>query len=555
MTLALRASKRGSILVTILLMLSVLALLVATVAKDSGQTLQTVAQSGRDTQAKYAAYAGLEYTMNELRQDDKFIGERIADRHGRVKTGLDGLDDFEFDVLIWNNTQSSEDVKDKEPEDIEGPDGLLVKPDTVYLVSSGRNLQRGEEVLISSVAGTARKVRPVFDDAAYARTKMTIMGEESMIDAWDSIKSGDYVAGKFPGEMGGGGDPNAPSPTVEDYKATLGTDSSAGRTLRLVNGARLNGYYRVGPEANPDNAFGLDQGTTSSSGMFSDSETEYAVTTAQALDQIAGQEPAVSGQLGDEKVDVDSKDTDVPKFTAPYADEDCAVPPVLNNPSTPVLDDNGKQVYNEKGDPKMNPPAPVKLPHGGYTHITVPPGQTLELEAGVYYFRDELAVDSGSIITRGDGPVVIFCGKKATFHNADVNPDRRTSNLQLCFTDGDKENSANLNQAMVAVGDVLGGSGSVSPEILKSIISRQLGSDPNDREGFSYLEVTGDSKLRGGISGSSLVANFKNSEIFGSVMGNIVRGENTKIHQDLSLKGSNLMVGGGWILEGVHQLR
>lgn len=538
-------------MVTILLMLSVLALLVATVVKDSGQTLQTVAQSGRDTQAKYAAYAGLEYAMNKLRLDEKYVGKEISERHGRVKDNLEGLDDFEFDVLIWNNTQSLEDAGEEEPTDIEGPDGLAIKPDTVYLVSSGRNLERGEEVLISSVAGTARKVRPVFDDAAYARTKMTIMGQDSMVDAWDSVKSGDYVAGKFPGELGGNNDPNAPTPSTEDYKATLGTDSSSGRTARLLDGARLNGFYRVGPEATEENAFGPDMGTPSGS----DGERTYAVTTSETPDQIAGKEPDIAGQLGEEKVNIDSKDTDVPKFTAPFADEDCALPPVLNNPSTPVLDDQGKQVYDDKGNPKMYPPAPVKLPHGGYTHITVPPGQTLELEAGVYYFRDDLSVDSGAIITRGDGPVVIFCGKKATFHNADVNPDRRTSKLQLCFTDGDKENSNNLSLAAAAMTDVLSDAGEVSPELLKSVISPPLPGDPTEREGFSYLEVTGNSKIRGGVSGASLVANFKDSELFGSIMGNILRGENTKIHQDLSLKGSSLMVGGGWVLEGVHQVR
>lgn len=530
-------------------MLSVLALLVAIVAKDSSQTLKTVAQSGRDTQAKFAAYAGLEYTMNKLRIDEKFVGEEISERHGRVQDGIDGLPNFEFGVLVWNNTQSQEDVKDKKPVDIEGPDGLMIKPDSVYLVSTGRNMESGEEVLLSTVAGTARKVRPVFDDAAYARTKMAIVGENSLVDAWDSVKSGEYVAGKFPGDMGGGGGgPSDPSPNVENYQATLGTDSSAGRTLRLMAGARLNGYFRVGPDTNPKKAFGLE-----SSGF---DEDEVPVTTALKKEQLAGKEPMTAGQLGEEKVEVDSKDTDVPKFTAPFADEDCVPPPLLNNPSTPVVDSGGKQVYDEKGNPKMNPPAPVKLPHGGYTDLHVPPGQTLELEAGVYYFRDELSVQSGSIITRGDGPVIIFCGKKASFNNAEINTDQKTSNLQICFTDGDTKNSTNLAAASAAVQDILQpGSKPLPAEVLKSILSPQLSKDPNDRNGFSFLEVTGDSKVHAGISGASLVANFQDSEIFGSVMGNIVRGQDTKIHQDLSLKGSNLMVGGGWILEGVHQVR
>jgi hypothetical protein len=38
-------------------------------------------------------------------------------------------------------------------------------------------------------------------------------------------------------------------------------------------------------------------------------------------------------------------------------------------------------------------------------------------------------------------------------------------------------------------------------------------------------------------------------------LANVVKSQGTNIHQDLALKGSNLMNSGGWALEGVHQLR
>lgn len=549
-----RKTRKGSILVTILLFLSILAILVAAVAKDSGQALQTVAQSSRDTQAKYAAYAGLESAMNELRIKETYHGDPgITKNYGELRKNLKGLDNFEYEVLIWNNIKDP--ASTDEPKEIDGPDGIKVQPDTVYLVSSGRNVERGEEVIISSMAGTARRVRPTFDDAAYAKSKLAVMGADSLVDAWDSVADGDYVAGDFPGSTGGGGGggPGAPSPNVQDYKATIGTDTAAGRTLRLLDGAKLNGYYRVGPTVDNGNAFGLDSGTTSG-GFTGSSTTEYAVTTAQSPNQIAGQEPSMPGTLGDDKYMVDNKDTEVPRFTAPFADEDCIAPPTLNNSRTPVLDGNGKQVYNDKGKPMSNPPAPVALAPGAYTHVEVPADQTLELTAGVYYFRDEMLVQNGKVTTKGDGPVVIFCGKKATFDGAKINPDGGTAKLQLCFTDGDKENSTNLDEAAAAVRDVVA-AGGVSPDAVKAMISPQLSSNTSEREGFSFLDIKGESEVHGGISGNNLVANFQNSEIFGSVMGNIVKAQNAKIHQDLSLKGSNLMVGGEWILEGVHQIR
>ncbi|MCA9779329.1 MAG: pilus assembly PilX N-terminal domain-containing protein, partial [Candidatus Eremiobacteraeota bacterium] len=203
-----RPSRKGSILVTLLFMTSILALLVAAVATDSFQSMKTVGQSSRDTQAKYAAYAGLEIVLNELRKDEYYIGEdRISDRHGTISGQMQGLDKLKYEVFVWNNIQERNEGGKVEGEasDIEGPDGILVRPDTVYIVSSGSDTIKGEEVLLTSMAGTARRIRPVFDDAAFARTKLMLTGMDALVDAWDSAESGSYVSGDFPGETGGGG--------------------------------------------------------------------------------------------------------------------------------------------------------------------------------------------------------------------------------------------------------------------------------------------------------------------------------------------------------------
>ena len=98
----LNKTSQGSILVTLLFMTSILALLVAAVATDSFQSMRTVGQSSRDTQAKYAAYAGLEIVLNELRKDEYYLGdEKISDRHGSVTGNMSGLEKLRYDVLVW----------------------------------------------------------------------------------------------------------------------------------------------------------------------------------------------------------------------------------------------------------------------------------------------------------------------------------------------------------------------------------------------------------------------------------------------------------------------
>lgn len=558
---------QGSILVTVLFMTSILALLVAAVATDSFQSLKTVSQSGRDTQAKYAAYAGMEVALNELRKEESFHGrDEFTDRHGRITGEMEGLEKLKYDVLVWNNIQTRDENGQVEgtPEELTGPDGIVVKPDTVYIVSSGSDTVRGEEVLLSSMAGTARRVRPVFEDAAFARSKLALTGEDALVDAWDSQGWASYVEGSFPGDPGAGGgdkdkgkdiDIDTGLSNVEDYQATLGTDSGEGRTLRLLGGARLNGHYRVGPEAPQGaNLFGLDSGSsdgsTTTNPRFggSDGETSYPITTASSEEQVAGQEPSGGTGLGETKAIKDTKATEVPVFKSPVADEDVLAAVTLDNKWTKKEDKWGKE-YNA-------PPAPTALAPGGYESVTVPKDQTLVLKPGVYFFRDEFLVEGGTVTTTGSGPAMVFCGKKAKFINAQVNEPGKTSSLQLCFTD-DITDEDELNTTVDLLKDKLGiGNNELEVDKFRDDISpKSIGKSGEERRGYSQLEISGTTEVHGSISGHNLVSVMNGGEIFGSIMGNVIYGENSKVHQDLALKGSNLMAAGGWKLEGVHQVR
>lgn len=595
--------RSGSILVTLLFLISVLALLVATVASDSLQTLKTVSQSGRDTQAKYAAFAGMEMVMNELRKQDRYIGDPIdGPNHGHTTGSLGELDKVAYDVLIWNNmtdgSSGGGSSSSESGDPIEAQGGVQVQPDTVYMISTGTDTVQGEEVVLSSLAGTARRVRPVFEDAAYARSKMIVTGAEALVDAWDSGGGWTkYVAGDFPaagstgtaggggggGGGGGAGGPGMDPPTVQNYKATLGTDSPAGRTLRLLSGSKLNGHFRIGPMAGGSGAFSQDSGSTSSSGSGgvrgsgSDSDgggttttTSYGVATASTpADQIAGVEGSPSTYHK-----VDDKTTEMPRFMAPYNSDDLVAAPTLNNPSS------SKEVPGDiPGTTKTVtvPPAPVDLEPGGYTNINVPSDQTLRLSPGVYYFHEGMDV-SGKITLAGGDPVIVFVGKKAVFNNAEINKDGRTSSLQFCFTDEEKDPEKLSDLASSLAGDFEpvssgssttagdsdggtspfpgGGSSTGVPDDYVGRIIAPYGDpdDPTSREGASQLEING-GEFYGSVAGKNLIVTGQGGDIFGAVMANVFKVNNTKVHQDLALKGSNLMNAGGWALEGVHQVR
>jgi hypothetical protein len=574
-------------MVTLLFMVCVLALLVATVANDSLQTLKTVSQSGRDTQAKYAAYAGMEMVMNKLRQQPRYIGEEtLGENHGRTTDNLTELNRVSYDVLIWNNMREESagggSGADRDP--IDGPDGVVVQADTVYMVSTGTDTVRGEDVLLTSLAGTARRIRPVFEDAAYARTKMVLLGH-TLVDAWDSGGGWTkYVGGSFPGEVTGGGSSTGgpgppPTPTVEDYEATLGTDSGAGRTLRMLGDSRLNGYYRIGPGVSDEGAFSSDSGstgtTTSPFGGGSVTTTFGVATAVSPATQIAGVETEPEGYYK-----LDDKSTEMPRFTSPYDSDDLLPAPVVANPSTTrtETDRAGHEVEVHV------PPAPVAVVPGGYERIDVPANQTLQLSPGVYYFSEEMKVE-GKVELTGSDPVIIFVGKKAVFDNAEINHEGKTSSLQLCFTDELKDDdeisslvgalqdyfelpsapSDSAATTTTATGDGTATAPAPPPDtdnlpayirsILSPVVDPSLpADDPNAREGASVLEMNG-GEFYGSVSGKNLVVLGNGGDIYGSMMANVVKSQGTNIHQDLALKGSNLMNAGGWALEGVHQVR
>lgn len=374
--------------------------------------------------------------------------------------------------------------------------------------------------------------------------------------------------------------------------------------MRMLSGAKLNGHYRVGPGVSDEGAFSDDSGTPTGGGGYpggygggdgggSGPSVTYGVATAQdPVTQIAGVDP-MEGGSGAGVPDgtyhkVDDKTTEMPRFTAPYDADDLLAPPtVYNPPGTRYIPPPHGSPPGTPGMTVPTPPPAFDLSPGGYESIDVPGDQTLRLSAGVYYFKEGVNV-RGKIEVAGGDPVIVFIGKKAVFDNAEINNDGSTSALQFCFTDEEKDPDVLADLVSSLLPDfelpagtattstsptttspfpagVAGGGGSTTadtspaattlPEYVRQIVA-PVGdpTDPETAEGASILEVNG-GKVFATIAGKNLVVEGNGGEIFGGVMANVVRGNGTDIHQDLSLKGSNLMNSGGWALEGVHQLR
>ena len=237
-----------------------------------------------------------------------------------------------------------------------------------------------------------------------------------------------------------------------------------------------------------------------------------------------------------------------------------------------------KEVKTKSGGTKTVPvpPEPMNLAPGGYMGITVGDDQTLRLSPGVYYFHEEMNIGASRIELAGGGsdPVVVFVGKEAVFNGSRVNEGGNAARFQLCFCDEQKD-PLELNAIVDEIknkfeppggggdsttdgsairGGTTGG-GATLEEKVRGIIAPGTNTPvTEDDEGTSVLRTNG-AQITGSVSGKNFVTIANGGDLYGGIMGNVIIGNSTRIHQDLSLKGSNLMATGGWSLEGVHQLR
>ena len=525
MSCGVRSKSRGSILVVILLVLSVLAILVAVVAQDGLGTLQGVGKASRQKQAKYAATAGLQKVMNEIgkaeRIDVVYRGESVVNADTGLHVGhLPNMTHLRYEVQITNNMEA--DLETGSP--LRTPDGRDVPPGTVYLHARGFNEENGADVQIAGMIGLARKTRPNFDDAAYARNYMRL--QNTIVDAWNSVEDGSYDDGSWDGS-----DPDYNAP-VEDRpgnlrgaEATVGGDGGHREALVLQN-STVDGFAAMAPQAVPD-------GHTLFAERIDSDDPPPVVAALSTL------------MTADPKANLKDKTVDVPRFQAPFTPADAAA-----NGSRTVNNPKPKKPKDPPDDWKPGPPPPYELDPGPYEEVTVRNNQKLILRSGVYYFSEKFEITNAEIELdiRNNDPVTIFFGKKAIFNGATVNQYGSTHDLHLCFTDEEKDPDLILSE-FAGIPDA-----QLRKEMEDRITPAYRAKLESKRKGYSFFYNNG-SSVHAIAAGSRVYNQQLGGEFFGAIVAGDLFVRNAELHQDLSLSGAQTIGGGTWTLEGVHETK
>ncbi|MCA9791739.1 MAG: hypothetical protein KC910_08085 [Candidatus Eremiobacteraeota bacterium] len=481
-----------------------LAMMVAVVGMQSNNNLHQQSSASQRKQVVYAAYAGLESAMNELRKDDTFSGD--VPGSGRHAGALYGDPDLVYEVEVTNNLYGAPGTNKT------ASDGSTVYPGTVYLQSSGIAYESGTMVTQGGAVGTARKVRPVFEDGAYARSLLSVANTE--IDAWDSAADGDYDNGHGGGGGGGGSGGGGSTGNIKDDEATIGGDAKAVESILVGAGTKLDGQIQCAP-------------TTASGPLIgTPSEPAPVMITPGALIDVTPQ------------AERRTEANEVPRFRAPYHPNDANGKYVdVNNHG------HGPPPGSPPGTPG-SPPDDYVLDPGAYAEVTVHSNQTLVLKSGVYYFRDKFDMHDSEIkldIHHGD-PVTVFFGKKAVIMNSDVNKWGDAVELQFCFSDEEKDPVA----IAAELPNYYSGDRLTAEQAKVAVVGAKLE--------YSFADF-GNSDIQACTAGRNLVGKVHGGEYFGAIMAQDFFLSNTKLHQDLSLKGANLLTAGNWALEGVHEVK
>lgn len=193
----------------------------------------------------------------------------------------------------------------------------------------------------------------------------------------------------------------------------------------------------------------------------------------------------------------------------------------------PPFDDSASTVVNDSSfdtlvDSTDNAGAKVLDP-GAYEIVAVPNGKTLELQSGVYYFEDTLALESATIVLNGSGPVKVFIGETLTVQSSTVNPsavdadnkNRKPADLQFLFAD-------------------------------KKVY-------PPTGEEYSEMIVS-NSTINAVLIGAKLQARLSCTQYFGAVQGHNIEADNTSFHYDLALENLEIDNFSKWKLRGLTAL-
>jgi hypothetical protein len=356
-------------------------------------------------------------------------------------------------------------------------------------------------------------------------------------------------------QLGGVGDEKVASGDEEVYLFAQGfTQEGAGKPLAAMGGTAYRPGAAIAEACFADGDLSMDQGMSDGfdsrigDHWYNPAETDAAKKTLLGLSGNVGgnRDIYISGATVDGNVvtpDPASFDLGGTSYGSPgnvdiggatikgkqeTPDSPREVPEVV----VPFDDDSATTVYDSSNfdtlkDSKVVPPPdtdPAKvLPPGAYATVSVPSGKTLELQSGVYYFKDSLSVSGATITLNGSGTVKVYVGSTLYASGSNISPsqtdstnkNRKPSDLQFLFADK-KE-------------------------------------DPYTGEGYSEMVVQ-DSTVNAVAIGAKLKASMNNSEYFGAIQANKIRANSVNFHYDKALEDMEVENFSKWKLRGLTNL-
>lgn len=482
---------------------TIIILLMATVGQGVLKNLGDTRHAGENDRARYAAFAGVQRALAEIRLDPNWGSASW----GVVLTyNLPQEPGLTYECKVFNNTMG---VAGKVANI--GAQNITVPPGQVYVVTSGYDAMVPANVRsLGGMAGSLLQRTASFDNSSVTDSRTSLL--DSIVDAYDRTK------GKWDGYSVNN---SAGIVAIIPKRATIIMNK-----FYSLSGAntKLDGH---GERINTD---GVDPNTLTA--VPYDSSDGTATITDTSVTNTA------PDQLG------------IKRNTSPQ------IIPAIVSPIAPV---SGRDIVAGGADPDIT--GGVLKNGKAYNKLTVPPGKSITLKSGRYFF-DSIDMDNGEIqIDSSKGPVIVYVGQEMKVANGStVNKDGYARNLQVYFTDEKPDETApgvpridndptSLNFGL----PVLNEDGTPRTKSDCQIVNKSSVCMVSAGKHTDYL--VGSNLASDGLGGYTGSGMSDSSDFFGAVIGNEVVGVEGRMHYDTSLKGAALGLNAGWVLDGVHDLR
>lgn len=497
--------QRGTLLVTILWIVTLIMLMMATVGRDVSKSLHDDHREVYSARGRFAAYSGTQRVLARLRLDSTYGTAGTYDPEALNESFAGGMycatfphptdPTLRYQIKVINRVGTSgttigahtyDDPTDRVKFKTAG--GITIPGGQVYLMTQGYDASVPTNMrAFGGSAGVALQQTSSFDYGAEGHAGLNV--DSSEVDSWDRT-SGQYDPGKV-----------IVDPTRFVSVATTNKVMSVKKAAASPVVSKIQGDVLVLPD----------------------------VTTPIAVSYLEDEDKAILGARKDLAAPRGLEQFKCP-FDPPGQDGDVNKSNWPSDKTVTVKKRNGtEETYT----------IPATLEPGNYNNLTFEPGanKTLTLTSGRYYFN-KIDMDSGEIkVDTSRGPVVVYVGEEMkVYGGAKINEGGYPRDFQVYMCDELETEVA---------GELVDLDGDGVPDTAL----------PASMEKYSTLSLDGDSRATMVTAGKgSVVTVSGKSELFGAAIGKLITLTESKLHFDVSLKGSSLGLQGGWLLDGVHDL-